>query len=140
NQTHDRLRALASKADLVPKLSVSVSGLFKSIPPNLGYGYLKYENDNGKKVVSILPGHGLALALFSLSVFIYLLIGLLKFKNSLFSSVPPLAYVILLLLLLCWGLSGLAFFFDRYRIPVLISLALWLLVTSQFPQSDHYYQ
>jgi hypothetical protein len=41
-------------------------------------------------------------------------------------------------MLLCLGLSGLAFYFDRYRIPVLIPLLGVLLIASYFG-SDYYY-
>jgi hypothetical protein len=53
--------------------------------------------------------------------------------------VPTLCYVLLLATLLCWVFFGLAFFLDRYRIPVLIPVAAWLAVTSILPWSDYFY-
>jgi hypothetical protein len=41
---------------------------------------------------------------------------------------------------LCWLLSALAFLLDRYRIPVLVPLAGVLILTAQFPESDHYFE
>lgn len=54
------------------------------------------------------------------------------------SSVPTLAWVVLLILLACWILSGLAFWMDARRIPLLIPLGLLLgLCAYFFPRSDH---
>jgi hypothetical protein len=39
----------------------------------------------------------------------------------------------------CWLLSGLAFFLDSFRIPVLAFVGLWLFVAAQSPKSDHYF-
>ena len=107
----------------------------------LGRGYIDY----GVPAGGLLSGHGLALALSVTALSFYVLIGVLKYAwlGEPFSirwlAVPSLAYVLLLLLLLCLGLSALSFFLDRYRIPVLIPLGLWLMVTAQLPGSDHYY-
>jgi len=40
---------------------------------------------------------------------------------------------------LCWSLGALTFFFDVYRIPVLLVLAVAGLLTAQSRLSDHYY-
>ncbi|MBA2713130.1 MAG: patatin-like phospholipase family protein, partial [Rubrobacteraceae bacterium] len=53
--------------------------------------------------------------------------------------VPALSYILLLAMLLCWILSGLAFFLDRYRIPLLIPLVLWLGLNAYLPWSEYYY-
>jgi hypothetical protein len=53
---------------------------------------------------------------------------------------PTLSLVLVLLTLICWGLSGVAFFLDRYRIPLLLPLALLTLASGLFKQSDYYYQ
>ncbi len=45
-------------------------------------------------------------------------------------AAPALCYLLLLFTMLCWLLSGLTFFFDRYRIPVLVPLVVVLLLTS----------
>jgi hypothetical protein len=53
---------------------------------------------------------------------------------------PSLAGMLLVLTILNWGLSGAAFFLDRYRIPVLISILILMgIVTIFFPQTDSYY-
>lgn len=89
----------------------------------------------------ILPGHGLAMTLFMVCAIIYAVIGVTKaFLLGASFNIPALAYVLWLLLLLCWGLTALSYFLDRFRLPVLIPLLLLLTVTAQFPQADHYYQ
>ena len=41
--------------------------------------------------------------------------------------------------MLCWIISGVAFFLDRFRVPVLIALGLIFLIAAQSPRSDHYF-
>jgi hypothetical protein len=59
-------------------------------------------------------------------------------------ALPVLASVSVLLLFMTWGLSALAFFLDRFRIPVLFVLVLISVVmnllghTGIFTASDHY--
>lgn len=100
----------------------------------LGPGYVD------RRSKEILPGHGLAMALFVVCVIIYGAVGTAKalLLGSAF-NIPALAYVLWLLLLLCWGLTSFSFYLDRYRLPVLIPLLLLLTVTAQFPQADHFY-
>ncbi|MBI1896808.1 MAG: patatin-like phospholipase family protein, partial [Acidobacteria bacterium] len=52
---------------------------------------------------------------------------------------PTLGSVLVLMIMLVWIFSGAAYFFDRYRVPVLVVFALILIGAAQFPQSDHYY-
>ena len=55
------------------------------------------------------------------------------------SPVPALAYVLILLLNLNWILAFLAFLLDRYRVPLLVPLALFCAVGAHSPSSDHFY-
>lgn len=99
----------------------------------------------------LLPGHGFALILLLLSLAFYATLGISKalviagaglqrwWKIGALPAVPTLGCVLLLLLLYCWLFSGLAFLLDRFRIPILLPLALILAVAAQFPQSDHYF-
>src|SRR5581483_10194273 len=129
-----RLLALAAKSNPAPHLSKWLAAKLSSLPAYLGQGYIDYRHGGG------LPGHGLALSLFVVSLLLYAVIGIFKYASlGVHFIIPSLAYVLWLVLLLCWGLSALAFFFDRYRFPVLIPIALWLAFTAQFGQSDHYY-
>ncbi len=50
---------------------------------------------------------------------------------------PKIGWVLLALGLICWILSGLSFFWDRYRVPVLSVVAILLMLISNFGPTDH---
>jgi len=54
--------------------------------------------------------------------------------------VPTLSLVLIMLTLVCWGLSGMAFFLDRYRVPLLIPLAALTISSGLFHKSDYFYE
>ena len=54
--------------------------------------------------------------------------------------VPTLSLVLVMLTLGCWGLAGIAFFLDRYRVPLLIPLAVFIFSGGLFQQSDYFYE
>lgn len=54
-------------------------------------------------------------------------------------TVPALCSAIMVLMWSCWILGALTFFFDAYRIPVLLILTLVGILTSQSSLSDHFY-
>lgn len=104
----------------------------------VGPGYVEY--DWNGRVISVLPGHVAALVLLVLTFVFYAAIGIVKYlrfgEPPLF---PALSYVLLLAMLLCWALSGASYFLDRYRIPILIPLLLWLSLNAFSPWSEYYY-
>jgi hypothetical protein len=51
--------------------------------------------------------------------------------------IPALAGLVLLLTLLCWLLSGITFMFDRFRVPLLLILAIALSYSGIWPEADH---
>jgi hypothetical protein len=53
-------------------------------------------------------------------------------------TVSTLACVLLLGLMLCWMLSGVAFFVDRYRLPLLATVLLIPFLTAWLPWSDQF--
>jgi Patatin-like phospholipase len=55
-------------------------------------------------------------------------------------TLSPLCSIVLLTIVLVWLLSGLAFFFQVFRIPTLIPLLVWLWLSSRHPKSDHFYE
>lgn len=122
----------------------AVENLCRLVPKGIGHGYLDYDEQTGR-FKAILPGHVTAFVLLFSTLVVYLLVGAADLAFRVEKGQPPiiptLSYVMLLAMLLCWVFSGLAFFFDRYRIPVLIPLAAWLIFTSYFPgvASDYYY-
>jgi len=115
-----------------------IVALFKMLPDG-GAGYIGRRPGAGS-VMSLLPFHGMALGLSLVSFALYIAIGQAKYARLGRSArVPTLAYMLLLLMLLCWGLTGAAFFLDRYRIPILALVLLVFLLTSFSSHSDHYY-
>ena len=103
----------------------------------LGPGYL-YRQADGR--ISFHSGHVLALVLAALSFAAW--IGLGAGHAARIGAVgrgwstPALAYIMVLLMVVSWVLSGVTFFLDRYRVPVLLLVGAWIFVTGQFPQSD----
>jgi hypothetical protein len=98
------------------------------LPTFLTDGYVITRNG----VPQLRAGHAVATLLVVVFLGVYLGIG----ANH---AGTPIVYVIILLTTLCFVLSGLAFFLDRYRIPVLLCLGLWLFAGAQCSWSDHYY-
>lgn len=115
----------------------SITSFFENWPEDVFRGYFNYV---GGTVHSIRPGHVAATTLFALTLLAYVLLGVVKYwRLGEPAIVPTLCYVLLLATLFCWAFSGLAFFLDRYRIPVLIPVAAWLALTSVLPWSDYFY-
>jgi hypothetical protein len=109
------------------------------IPQYSGRGYIDYQG-NPQSRFPLLPGHGGAMSMLLTFMTVYAVIGVGTSPWLSPLRAPSLAGVLLLLTMLNWGLSGAAFFLDRYRIPVLVSI---LIVTGTisifFPQTDSYY-
>lgn len=109
----------------------------------LGPGYGSFDEEG--RPTEIFPGHRFAAALAGLCYFVYWQNGRGVFRQLALDEAfrPPqardavLLQVILLMLLACWGLSAFCFYFDRFRIPVLIPMAIVLLATSRLGPSDH---
>jgi predicted acylesterase/phospholipase RssA len=82
----------------------------------------------------LLPSHGLALGLFVLMGVVYVVAG-----RKMREPIPSLAYVHLLLMLLCWLLAGLSFFLDYFHIPILAVAIVAFCVASLSSYSDNFY-
>lgn len=116
---------------------------FRVVPTYLGRGYLRYKDDGSVEVdeegrASINPGHFTAVALFFFFFVVYMVVGWLIpmfARDSL--HVTAISYVMILLTLLVWGLTGLSFFLDRYRFPVLLAVVPLFLLTS-LPENNDY--
>jgi predicted acylesterase/phospholipase RssA len=105
-----------------------------------GQGYL-IDCEAPAGSLALRSGHVFALALSFMASLFYLIIGYAKGKIAdTPASVPALAFLLLFGIVLCWILGGLAFFLDRYRVPLLSSIALLTLATGLVPQSDHIYR
>jgi hypothetical protein len=100
--------------------------------PECGSGYVDAAG-------MFLPGHRLAAALMFLSAAVYVVIGRqMDDPNGL--AVPTLTYALLLGILACWLLAGMAFFLDRYRLPLTVPIAVLIVVTGARGGSDHYFR
>ena len=87
-----------------------------------------------------LPAHVLATVAFALVLGVYVFLGIAHRERwPFFRDLPSLGYVLLLLALICWFLSGLSFFLDKYRIPLLLVVAALLAFTALFSKTDYYY-
>jgi hypothetical protein len=57
-----------------------------------------------------------------------------------FGALAPLCYFLLLSTVTVWGLSGLSFFFDAFRIPLFVLVVLWIFVAALHLKADHSYR
>ncbi len=86
----------------------------------------------------LLPGQRLALSFFATTLVIYALfffVGYARLRHG--SSPPALVYVLWITLLLGWGMPGVSFFLDRFRVPVLLPLVGLSFLTSWLAGTDH---
>jgi predicted acylesterase/phospholipase RssA len=105
-----------------------------------GQGYLvDCEAPAGKLILR--SGHVFAIALATIALALYLGIGYAKGRiDDKPSFVPALGFFLLVLIVACWFLGALTFFFDRYRVPLVACLAVLSLATTYAPESDHFYR
>jgi Patatin-like phospholipase len=93
-----------------------------------------------KDANSAHSGHYMALWSFLLCFLLYIVIGIAKFfRIGDPAKVPTLADLLVFLMILCWGLSAVAFVLDRFRIPLLLPLLLVAIVSSHFHSTDHFF-
>jgi hypothetical protein len=107
--------------------------------PSLGAGYVTKSPALG---VVFRRGHGTATLMALLAFALWLVTGWFALNIDLGYPkwVFTLSYVVMLILLLCAVLPGVTFFFDKYRIPVLLPLLALPLATGHCARSDHFYR
>ena len=88
---------------------------------------------------AIRPRHLFAAIEFVIALLAYVIIWILSISAP-HDIIPTLALILLLIMLLCFGLAGLTFYVDRYRIPVLLLFVLFAWIPGLFRQSDHFYR
>jgi hypothetical protein len=103
-----------------------------------------------KEPPQLLPGHGFALLMLAVGVLFYLSFAFGRYfylhgielgnTSPIWLPLPTLGSVLVLLLVLCWLFGALAFLLDRYRVPILVPVVAVLVLTAQFPESDHYFE
>ncbi len=107
----------------------------KSLPERYRAGY--FDPETGL----LYPGQWLSFIMLACTIALYLILG--WFKHARLGQqfgVPAIAYVILLLILLNWGLAIAAFFLDRYRVPLLLVLLAFVVVSNRYSKSDNFYE
>jgi hypothetical protein len=114
--------------------------IVNSVPEEIGTGYIDYRRQR------ILPGHVFAATFAGVVMLLYGL-GYLILNPAWHSpwtrwghEVPALAYLTFMLIAFGWLLSLLAFFLDRYGIPTLLPLAVWLALVASIARTDHFYK
>ena len=107
----------------------------KELPEGLRAGY--FDPETGL----LYPGQWLSFIMLACTIALYLVLG--WFKHARLGQqfgVPAIAYIILLLILLNWSLAIAAFFLDRYRVPLLLLLLGFVVVSNRASKSDNFYE
>jgi Patatin-like phospholipase len=87
----------------------------------------------------LLPGHAFALAWAFVFLVFHSLVGIGSFWFGQIRNVPTLIFVLGMISVTCWFFSGMAFFFDRFRIPVLVPFFLIVGFAGLWQDSDHFF-
>lgn len=88
---------------------------------------------------NLRPGLGLAASFASITLAVYAVCYFLLHPDGPRIDPPALANVLFMLILLGWILPCLAFFFDRFRVPLLAFLAGFTFLLYFISDIDHYY-
>ena len=107
-----------------------------AVPAGMGEGYIDYRRRR------VLPGHVFAISLGFIVLILYIagFFILHPEHGRAAGDLPPIAYLLFILIAACWLLSGLTFFFDRYRVPTLAILVVWLAAVASLARTDHYFE
>jgi hypothetical protein len=88
----------------------------------------------------IVTDHLLAAVAFGLTATFYAMLGIYgRRRLGRERTVPALCSALVIIMLLCWSLSAISFFFELYRVPVLLIILIAGIVTAQSSRSDHFY-
>jgi hypothetical protein len=116
-----------------PAMPRSFRWVLQLCRPVLGPGYLAPNGD-------LLPGHTFATAFLLVYVGVYLLGYFLWHPGTnAGASVPALASLLIVATLSIWLLAGLAFYFDRHRVPILLPVLATSMVLWSTSHSDYYF-
>jgi Dyp-type peroxidase family len=137
----NRIAALLSGRGWRPRILLATSErltqlgrwVVDAVPEELGRGYIDYRRRR------LLPGHLFA-AVLAVVVFAGYFLGYVVLNpawTGLAARVPPVAYVVIVLMLAGWWLSAAAFFLDRYRLPTLVVVLAWLALVASAARTDH---
>jgi hypothetical protein len=101
-----------------------------------------YVTNSRKPVLDlgIWEDHLTAFAGFMVTAALYAVLGIYgRRKLGREGTVPALCSALMLLMMVCWSLSSLAFFFDEWRVPLLLLVLIAGTLTAQSRHSDHFY-
>jgi hypothetical protein len=86
--------------------------------------------------------HEFAALQFTISVLFYAILFVIHeaTKQNEAPVIPTLCLVLVLVTMIGWAFSALTFFFDRFRIPLLLIVGGYAVLMSGMPQSDHFYR
>ena len=89
---------------------------------------------------SAYEGHYTAFWSFLLCFLVYVAIGIGKFfRIGDPATVPTLADLLVLLMILCWGLSAATFILDLFRVPLMLLFLVAGILSTQFHDTDSYF-
>jgi hypothetical protein len=105
--------------------------------PSIGAGYVRLATEGA----IFRRGHGTAALVALVAFLLWAVTGWFTFNVDLGYPkwVFTLSYVVMLILLFCATLPGITFFFDRYRVPVIVPIVALPFVAGQCTRSDHFY-
>jgi len=122
----------AQRVPLISWLFRMMDWVFSREPFDHGY----INPDTG----SVMVGHRLAVVMGGLAFGLYVVICVVFMPIWPHSNLhPALGYVLVVLLVVAWFLPGAAFFLDRWRIPVVLSLIPYVLIVYVVSRADHYF-
>jgi hypothetical protein len=128
------LRTADAKAPWVAGLISRLGRKLKTFPRALWAGYLDPATG------SPWSGHWLASAFGAVTFAFYETLNLVAWRQLKWPGFPAVMFVLWAFLCANWLLGFMAFFLDRFRIPLLAPLVLAGLLASRNSQSDHYFQ
>ncbi len=109
-----------------------------SVPIFAGYVHMHAAQADATR--GLARDHLTAIAVFLCTLVLYILLGVYGYwKLGKRRTVPALCSALMLVMMLGWMLSATAFFFDAWRIPVILIVALAGTLTAQSTRSDHFY-
>jgi hypothetical protein len=124
---HGRKRSQSTLGRLIERVVARLG-------PFLGPGYL---DERGRP----LQAHLFAAALLFVFLVVYA-VGYFAWMpgTSRSASVPALVYLLTIGILANWLLAGVAFYLDRYHLPIVLPLMAWTLLIWGISRSDHYFE
>ncbi|HEV2577791.1 MAG TPA: hypothetical protein VGU25_11330 [Acidobacteriaceae bacterium] len=110
------------------------------LPGNLDAGYIRQQIVGGKTELVLRSGHRVGTIALIATLLIYAVVGYFTSPSSRISNPAAMFYVLLLLCLLTWFFSGVAFFLDKLRVPVLTAVLGISMVLAAGWRTDHVFE